>query len=106
MAYRRMPQRWKIGLSLAIILINFAIVSSRFSIGIFINMIGATTMPMMIYVFPGYLYYKYYQSTLTDDKSSRDRHGPLAKWFAMFGLSLVLFYSSCYLYTSSTTFNI
>jgi hypothetical protein len=59
MAYMDMDRKWRIALSALVFLVNFSIVASRLNIGVVINMIGAITMPMTIYVFPGYLYYKF-----------------------------------------------
>lgn len=67
MAYMDMNPKLRIVLQFIVLLINFSIIALQFNIGIFINFIGSTTIPLMIYVFPGYLYYKFYQKYLTED---------------------------------------
>lgn len=43
----------------AMFLLNYALVSSNASISFVVNLLGSVSNPLMLNVFPGYLYYRY-----------------------------------------------
>ncbi len=59
MAYMDMDPRIRKALAIGIFLLNYLVVCLNVSIGTIINLLGSTTVPLMINVFPGYLYYRY-----------------------------------------------
>ena len=59
MAYMDMDPRFRKALAVGIFLLNYIVVCANVNIGAIINLLGSTTIPLMINVFPGYLYYRY-----------------------------------------------
>jgi len=68
MAYTQMKKNHKVVLAILIFLVNVAIVCSQLKIGILTNLIGATSLPILIYVVPGYLYHMNYKANLSEQQ--------------------------------------
>jgi amino acid permease len=72
-------------LSIILFVINAFLWSNTEMVDNFIDLIGATTIPLLIYTLPGYLYYKYSCKILVD-KNDINYHKKPALIFAIFGI--------------------
>ncbi len=81
------------------------IVFSKANVSYVLNLLGCTNIPLMIYVFPGYIFYlneyTLRESSLINLKS-KNIYFALA--FAILGGILILLYSSMQLYNISFTY--
>jgi hypothetical protein len=82
MAYMNMDQNTKNLIILCLFIFNVLLASLWLDLGPVVNIMGSTTMPFMIYILPGILYWK----LSARDGDNRDKHGRYAKWFAIFGV--------------------
>ncbi len=54
-------------LILLIFLLNYLLVASNVKIGFILNFFGSTTVPLILNVFPGYLWYRYERDNKPSD---------------------------------------
>ncbi|CDW91375.1 UNKNOWN [Stylonychia lemnae] len=106
MAHMNIPKRYRYFLATILFLVNFLIIGFRIQITTFINLLGSSTIPLLIYCYPGYLYYRY--KIVNNHKNERNSIivGRLSLAFGIFGLMLIFCYLSVYLFNISTYANI
>jgi hypothetical protein len=57
MAYMEMKPELRNALLICLFIFNITIVLAYLNVGDILNFLGSTTIPLMIYVFPGYIFY-------------------------------------------------
>eukprot|EP00347_Sterkiella_histriomuscorum_P015196 403357950 len=108
MAYMGMSNTPRIYLSLGLFLFNTLIVCSGLNITLIVHLLGSTTIPLMIYVIPGYLFYEYQKQNgkyIMSSSGKVDRQGKLAIAFAMLGIVLISLYVTSELYDITQSAN-
>jgi amino acid permease len=83
MAYMDMPSRYRLILRTVLFIFNISFIFVDFgNIGQISNIIGSTTVPLMIYTFPGFVFYQFKKVTrLCDtDKIDFQEKGALCFW--------------------------
>lgn len=92
-------------LAYALIAVNFILVASNISIGWWINLIGSTTIPLMLNVIPGYLYFKYERDQRPEEQRWTSIRGICALAFALLGGMMMLIYITLFMLNESDTFD-
>ncbi len=90
MAYMDMNPFLRKLLAVTIFLANYVIVCANINISVVVNLLGATTIPLMINVFPGYLYYRYSRDNRNADEKWTSKKGLSALAFTLLGVGMIL----------------
>lgn len=105
MSYMDMNPALRTKLAYALIAFNFILVAANISIGWWINLIGSTTIPLMLNVVPGYLYFKYERDQRPEEQKWTSIRGIFALAFAFLGGMMMLIYISLFMLNESDTFD-
>lgn len=90
MPYMDMNPKIRIGLGIMLFLVNFTISALIYDMGMITNVLSCTTIPFVIYVIPGVLYYKY---LCTKDKT-KSYHKIASLFFSALGVLFILAYNT------------
>ncbi len=97
-----MEYKYRVILIIGLFTLNMTIVSCNTNLGDIINFLGSTTIPLMIYVFPGYIYYHFLKMNRCFlMENYRAYEEKLSLSFAILGGILIVVYTSTNLYTMS-----
>ncbi|CDW89280.1 UNKNOWN [Stylonychia lemnae] len=103
MAYMDMKKKHRLILGFILFLVNAIILCVNVEVKAIVNLLGSTTIPLLIYVFPGYLYHEYHKqdSSLILMMSMNRFHYKFSQIFSILGGLLILVYSTSLIYNTS-----
>ena len=106
MAHVNMNRRERYIITGFVFLINFCFTCPEINMGIIMSLIGSYSVPMLQFIFPGYLYFILIKQQYVGPSSSSinqkfDWGGKISFGLAILGLFMQIFYSSFYLFNLS-----